>query len=686
VTEQTETVEVQEQTETVVEAAAVEVTEEISAVVEETIVESTEQTETIIEKVVEVTEQTETIVATEVTEQTETVVETVSTEQTKTVVKTVLEVVSESNVKERGMEIKSSLPREVVPVAVHAEKEQADAPASGIFVYRFDSEVAQTIRISSENDEAVRLQDLEAVADVVIIDEAKKIEEDLPLIVEIKKEAPGFVEESSTSVPTTANVDQPVVETNTPPVDNLATTLPSSLLKDIAIASENAQVVELNEEEAKQSASVGPSESAEEITTGVVGVETKESTAVDIKKHSESQSQTKEVTGVAEESSTSVATTANVDLSVVETNTPALDNLVTTLPSSLLKDIAIASENAQVVELNEEEAKIFVEGQYASSGPNESAEEISTPVDLSHHSESQSPASGAEQIGSVQVPSMETDAVSETLITTVNTGTIVLLETTNRLVSVTTTVTEIVHARSESIEKDVSHEHMNDSRPLTEVPEDQTQRSVEVTEPHPDGTESSTIQDLASSAISGISSESFEKIDAPTQEEYPESKPAESITIPHTNSPLIQESSIDKDLPIVSEAVPLEVTTPATQTESTFTAQVAKKMSLKEIEIPKESDFDVPSLIGEAEARVSSSPKSSRKDPESATIPSNTGIEPEPKTSFTITTEKIELQAPAPAVVSEKQPVPPSRSTLDLKRKKSTKSTKSKKSGRCTIL
>jgi hypothetical protein len=204
------------------------------------------------------------------------------------------------------------------------------------------------------------------------------------------------------------------------------------------------------------------------------------------------------------------------------------------------------------------------------------------------------------------------------------------------------------------------------------------QSTFEVTEPLVDSPESS-LQHRASSAVSRLSSESFENVEPPTTEEYAEfkeSKPAESMLIPHTD----EIAPRDKAVESVKPTEPTSVTT-------TFTSQVAKKMSLKEIEIPKESEFDVGGLIGEAEARVSSSPKTSANDPVSTIVPSNNLIvESEPRASFTITAEKVELQAPAPAVVSEKQPVPPSRSTLDLKRKKSTKSTKSKKSGRCTIL
>jgi hypothetical protein len=127
-----------------------------------------------------------------------------------------------------------------------------------------------------------------------------------------------------------------------------------------------------------------------------------------------------------------------------------------------------------------------------------------------------------------------------------------------------------------------------------------------------------------------------------------------------------------------SPADPSETNGGKVSKERDLSSQIEKRMSLAEIRIPRESDFNVSKLIHEAETRALTQSSSLKDD----------AIESDAKTSFSITKDQVQLKAPAPALLSEKQPTPPSRLTLDLKRKKSTKSTKSgkEKNKKCTIL
>jgi hypothetical protein len=241
---------------------------------------------------------------------------------------------------------------------------------------------------------------------------------------------------------------------------------------------------------------------------------------------------------------------------------------------------------------------------------------------------------------------------------------------------------------------------------------------VEVTEPHKE--DNTLIAKQSIEMISHASSDSFEKVEIPTEVEERELKPAQTtLAVPVAVEEVIVKERQVEDMKSIKEESDLpeppkakevlaiepeteqvvaveEAAKPATPVEQKLAVPtpVEKKMSLHNIEIPKESDFNVSKLIDEAEARAMGSDTS--QEPKSAPISTPTlspktplkddNIEPEPKPSFTLGSEKIELAAPAPAVVSERQPVPPSRSTMDLKRKKSSKSTKSKKSSKCTIL
>jgi hypothetical protein len=205
-------VEVTEQTETV--EATVEVTEQTETVVQET-VEVTE------EATVEVTEQTETVVA----EVTETVVQTeVKTEVRSQVVKEVRREVISRGLVEMAPEVKTSLPRECVV-------NDAGVPESGIFVYRFDSNVAESLRFASENDEVVRLQSLDYENENL---SSTKGRDELPVIVEVAEGSSAI----RNAVPEEMELEK------SPAV------IPSAMLRDFAIASEDSVAVKMNEEEA----------------------------------------------------------------------------------------------------------------------------------------------------------------------------------------------------------------------------------------------------------------------------------------------------------------------------------------------------------------------------------------------------------------------------------------------------